>query len=245
MPDYAALDSVVARLRSSNWKDLNELANAFAVALSAVARQPTFNRGLHDNVIADASGGTTLGVGDNSASRVSTSLQPPQRGFLIKHGAISTRRQARVEADVKTLPAKVLSATGAGADVELSVAYVGDRPVIDTDQTTNQNKPGNINQTLTQTAEQLQDDGTTIGNATVPGTAFVNNEDEDAHGPKIPEAGQTINVTVSKQYEKSTIWHQRGNRSWPSVKSTLVSQSAIGTNGLCCKEPGSGDSGGS
>jgi len=242
MPDTASLDAVVARLRSSNWTDANELANALAVGLSSVARQQTFNRGVHDKSIVNRDGGTSLAVGDNSVARQSTSLQPPQRGFLIKHGAIASRRQARVETESRALAGIVFELIGAGSDTSLNVAIVGDVPVVNVDPTTRQNVGGDMNEKLVQNPEDLASDGQT-STVIVPlvGNPFAGGDSDD-HGTAIPKIGQSVQVVLSKAYEKTTVWSERSRRHYPRVSEKAISNSAVVTNGFCCKEPGGGGS---
>lgn len=248
MPNPASMDTLVSRLRSTNWTDPNDVAQAIATTVSGIVQLQLFNRGIHDDKIVDANGGTTLAVGDNSISRPSVSLQPPQLGFYRKHGAVSTRRQSRAEADVKTVPCMVVAVNGDGENTTIDVVVIGDKPVIDVDQTSGQNKAGNILNQLSFDSDQIQTTDATKMTITMPGRAFVDPDDPDSEGPKPPEVGQTIMATVARSVEKSTLWNQRGRRIVPRVHgnedSGAAAYSAVAVNGICCKEPTDGGGGG-
>jgi len=248
MPNPASFDTLVSRLRSTNWSDPNEMAQAIASCVSGIVQLQLFNRGVHDNKIVDGTGGTTLAVGDNSIARPSVSLQPPQLGFTRKHGAVSTRTQRRAEADVKTVPCMVVAVTGDGENTTMDVVIIGDKPVIEVDPTSGQNKAGNILSQLNFDSDQIQATDATKMTITMPGVAFVDPDDEDSEGPKPPEIGQTVMITLARSVEKTTLWNQRGRRIVPRVHSNedagAAAYSAIAVNGICCKEPTNGGGGG-
>lgn len=241
MIDPASPDAVVARLRSSNWSDPQELGQALAVALSALFRQPTYRRGLHDGVLADKNGGTSIKVGDNAVGRVSQSLQPPQLGFVIKHGVIGSRRQARIETEVKTLPGKVLSVEGSGEDAVMTIAVIGDKPIIAIDETTGQNKPGDLIQGLADA--NIDVNANTYQVSLTGGIPFTGDADED-HGTSLPSEGQTMQITIAKQYERSAVWSERSRRISPRVHEIETHSGATAVNGFCCKEVTTGGGGG-
>lgn len=234
MPDYAALDTLVARLRSSNWVDLNDLANCMANVVSGVVKQPTFNRGLHDNVIADTNGGTTLAVGDNSAAKDSVSLAVPQRMLLQKQGAVATRQQARAEMVTKTVPAVVLVSH---SDGRIEVALTGTKPKTSIDPLTGNLTSGNpISDVRADPADLASGDVMTV---TLAGGPFILT---DVHGTELPTVGQTVMVSVSEQSEKRTFWVNRSRRNFPRVlPGTTTSTDATLVNGLCCHKEGDGN----
>lgn len=233
MPDYAALDTLVARLRSSNWTEPNDLAQIMASTISAIVKQPTFNRGLHDNTIADQHGGTLLSTSDNSAGRQSSSLQVPAKMHLQKHGAVSTRQQARVDIQIKSVPAVVL---GAGTDGVVQVALVGSQPKSYTDPLSGQMVAGDpIGDAYT---DPVDLDGTSnVTETTLAGNPFILT---DVDGTELPARGQTTMVTVAEQSEKRTIWVNHNRRNFPRVTSQPVSSSTTMVNGLCCHHEGDG-----
>jgi len=235
----ASLSSLAAKLRSSAYLD-RALAEDVAKGLSAVAKNQTFNRGLHDGVIADSNGGTKLAVGDNSASRQSISMQVPQRMYLLKQGAVSTRVQARAELEVRAVPAVVLSVTGEGEDAVLDVAVIGNQPKLDLEPTTGQTKIGNALSDITQDVDYLTQYGE-VWSVQLAGQPF---QTGDELGTIVPDVGQTIMVNLAKQAEKRTIWVNKDRRSYPRVFSNDETATATMVNGFCCKDAVDGGDGG-
>lgn len=241
MIDYASLEAVSARLRSSRW-DTGELANALAVAIASVAKQPTFKRGLHDDVIAGVEGGTTLSATDNSAGRQSVGLQIPQRMFMMKHGSIATRMQARVDIDTRTVPAKVLSVDGTGPDAVMTVAVAGTKPLTTWDSIAQSKVPTDPLSDLAQDSSYLEQNGV-VKEVTLSGLSF---QTGDEAGTKLPEVGQTIMVTLASQQEKRTIWVNHRGVNSPrvfSVPESEVVPTVTAVNGLCCKDTTGGGGG--
>lgn len=202
-----SLETIAAKLRSGEFKDANDLAQYLATMLAGETRLPSFRRGLASGVVASRDGGTTLDVGDPSASRRSISMQPPQRGLPVASGALRTRMQARCEQETKSLPALVISAEEFTEDEANWIRIVcrpkANDPKLVVDTVTNQNiasgKPFDLTGTEpTVTIEQrlLEDDA-------------------------VPVAGETIQVTNAKQYDTRCIWTDKEGRKAPVVNRTL------------------------
>lgn len=234
MPDIASLDALVARIRSTNYSDPNDLANVIAVGLSAIARQQTFNRGLHDNTIAGVYGGTTFSAEDNSAGKVSTSLMQPATLKMQGMGAVATRQQGRADQQVRTLPSVVTAVEGTTANPIIKVAVLGqDGVATQVEKSTGQlaagDPLGNINDYGKLTGQVL----------TLAGNPFAT-QAGDVDAQQIPVVGQTLMVSVADTSEKRTIWVNRNRRNYPRVITyPAVSGAATMVNGLCCHEPGS------
>ncbi len=214
MPDKAAVDALVARIRSTNYsEDPNDLAEVAAVGLSSIARQNTFNRGLHDNTVVDVNGGTTLAVGDNSALQPSVSLQQPATLRMQQMGVVSTRQQGRAQSSIQTVPAKVLAIEGTGPDAILTVALSGNTVTTKANDA-NQLVPGDPNSRAYDSAASLAAQGETR-RVTMAGLPFQTNN--TGAGYILPEVGQTIMVTQADTSEKRTIWTNRNRRNFPRV----------------------------
>jgi len=241
----ASVDAVVARLRSGKFDTPNELAAAIAAALSGVGKNQTSKRGLHANNVVDADGGTQLSVTDQSAARQSVSTQPPQTMTLANvGGAVSSRQQSRVDILTKSVPAKVIAVDGSGPGATVTVVVLGDKPQMTIDALTGQNIPGDPLQSLNEDTADITGTTYTLG---ISGLPFAGTGDDDT-GTKVPEVGQTIQVTVVDQQEKRTIWHTVNGVNKPTVvnypqKSAATNAAII--NNLCCKEPASTGGGGS
>lgn len=241
----ASIDAVVARLRSGKFDTPNELAAAIAAALAGVAKNQMSKRGLHANNIVDANGGTQLSVSDQSAARQSVSTQPPQTMVLSNPGgAVSTRQQSLVDILTKVVPAKVISVDGTGPGSTVTVVVLGDKPKLTTDLLTGQNVPGDPLLALDDDIADITGTTYTLG---ISGLPFSGTGDDDT-GTKVPEVGQTIQVTIVDQQQKQTIWHTINGINKPTVvnypQKSAVTQAAI-LNGLCCKEPAGSGGGGS
>lgn len=236
--------AIVARLRSSRFNTPNELAAAIAAAIDGVAKNQTSKRGLHANNIVDYTGGTKLSVNDQSASRQSISTQPPQTMKLKKHGAISTRQQSRVDILTRVVPAMVTAVDGTGPEATITVTLVGDVPALSVDALTGQNIPADPLASLAGDAEDISGTSYTLSMSGLP---FAG-EGADEEGPKVPEVGQTIMITLLDQTQKRTIWTNRYGVNTPTVTSYPMNENntaAALINGTCCKEPDSGGGGGS
>ena len=240
MPDQASNDAIVSMLRSKKFSTVDELANALAVSISGVSRQQTHKTVACMMIQVDANGGTILRVGDPSVGNPSTNLQVPQRGFLLKHGAVATRRQARVDLSNKTVAGMITAVEGTQANAVLTVRVQGDTPQLATDKTTSQLTPGGVLNNLTAEANSVQ--GTEYKISMV-GTTFANSDDAAATGPELPQVGQTINVNVTQPSKKTTIWSNRSSRNYPRVYNIPGAAEATTVNGICCKQDTSGDGG--
>lgn len=225
----AKLDKAVARIRGMTYANPNDLAREVSAALSSIARQPSFVRGLEKGVVADVQGGTTLGVGDPSATYLSSYLvQNPQTGLPSKVGTLQTRRQSRVEMLTRECPGIVTVGASAG-DRTLHVRVTATGPYKTTDQTTGVEVAGDP-------LANLAASGTNADNvtgkdyvATVTGQDFVTPGHE---GWQPPTVGQTVPVTISQQWEVTTTWTLR-TRTWvPVVTRKLVSDTATVKNGM-------------
>lgn len=228
MPDKGALDSLVARIRSTNWQD-NDLANAVAVGVSSVARHNTFVRGLHDNTIADHNGGTLLAVGDNSAGRQSLSMQQPQRMSLQRHGAIATRQQGRAELTTRTVPATVLGVSGTGANAVLTVAMIANKPKLLNDNSSGTLVVGDPLNDAYQSVPFLAANSQDIREVRLAGQSF---QTGTVGGTQLPSVGQTIMVSVAESSEKRTFWVTKNGRNFPRVIDYPISSTVSLMNGL-------------
>jgi len=223
-------DTISARIRSKVYKDPNDLAREIAAGLSALSRQPSFSRGLARDTIADIQGGTTLGVGDPSASHVSDFLvQNPQPGVPRNVGSgLRTRRQSRIEVRTRDCPAMVTE-DAAGGDTTIEVKIVAVGVTKSTDAQTGIEVVGD---SLSNLVASGTDAASVVGEAftaSVTGTAFVTAGD---NGIQPPVAGQTIFVTLSEQWEVVTTWTNRYRKNLPVVTRVLKSRTASVTNGL-------------
>lgn len=223
-------DNVISRIIGRQYADPNELARELAAGLAALSRQPSFARGLSRDIIADVQGGTTLGVGDNSAGRISDSLvQNHQPGIARNIGSgLRTRRQARIEVRTRDCPA-IVTANAAGGSTTVSVKIVGTGTAKGRDSLTQI-------ETVADPLSNLVDSGTSYEDvvglemeADTTGTAFVN---AGENGLQPPVAGQTIFVTLSEQWEVATVWTTRYRKNLPVVTRVLKSRTASVTNGL-------------
>lgn len=223
-------DNVISRIIGRQYADPNELARELAAGLAALSRQPSFARGLSRDTIADVQGGTTLGVGDPSAGHISDSLvQNPQPGIARNIGSgLRTRRQSRIEVRTRDCPA-IVTANATGGATTVSVRIVGTGTVKGRDSLTQI-------ETVADPLSNLVDSGTSYEDvvglemeADTTGTAFVN---AGENGLQPPVAGQTIFVTLSEQWEVSTVWTTRYRKNLPNVVRVLKSRTCSVTNGL-------------
>lgn len=226
-----SLDTIAARILGRVYSDdPNDLAREIAAGLSALSRQPSFSRGLARDVLADVQGGTTLGVGDPGATNISGGLvQNPQTGLPTNVGSgLRTRRQSRIEVRTRDCPA-IVTATATGGSTTVSVKIVGTGTVKGRDSLTQI-------ETVADPLSNLVDSGTSYEDvvglemeADTTGTAFVN---AGENGLQPPVAGQTIFVTLSEQWEVSTVWTTRYRKNLPNVVRVLKSMTCSVTNGL-------------
>ena len=226
-----SLDTIAARILGRVYSDdPNDLAREIAAGLSALSRQPSFSRGLARDVLADVQGGTTLGVGDPGATNISGGpVQNPQTGLPTNVGSgLRTRRQSRIEVRTRDCPA-IVTATATGGSTTVSVKIVG------TGTTKGRDSLTQI-ETVADPLSNLVDSGTSYEDvvglemeADTTGTAFVN---AGENGLQPPVAGQTIFVTLSEQWEVSTVWTTRYRKNLPNVVRVLKSMTCSVTNGL-------------
>ena len=210
------------------------MANRIANVLSSIAKQPQFPRVLHDNVIADRNGGTTLSSSDNSAAWQSVTLQQPQRMHMIKHGSVATRAQARALTNTRTVAAKTLASAPDGT---VTVALAGNSPKVYTDAQTGVPVAGNPLNDMAEDTDYLENYGDTM-TVTLSGNPFVLT---DIDGTELPILNQTILVAIAEEKEKRTIWVNRNGRNFPRVFENSSSSSATMVNGLCCHKGGDGN----
>lgn len=228
-----SLDTISARIRSKVYtgkNSVNDLAREIASGLSALSRQPSFTRGLARDTIADVQGGTSLGVGDPSASNISDVLvQNPQPGIPRNVGSgLRTRRQSRIEVRNRDCPA-IVTVDGAGGDTTVAVKIVAVGVTKSTDAQTGIEVVGD---SLSNLVASGTDSVSVVGEefeASVTGTAFVAAGD---NGIQPPVAGQTIFVTLSEQWEVVTTWTNRYRKNLPVVTRVLKERTATITNGL-------------
>lgn len=224
------LDVISARIRSKTYSDPNELVADICAGIAAISRQPSFDRGISGNKIADVQGGTSLGVGDPSAGNISDVLvQNPQSGLPRNLGlGLRTRRQARIEMRCRDVPAMV-TVTAVEGDSEVQVKIVGSAVYKSTDASTGAETVGDP---LTALADAGTDPDAVTGlamTATLTGMAFVAS---GSQGIQPPIAGQTIFVTLAEQWEVVTSWTKRHRKNIPFVNRVLKSRTATITNGL-------------
>lgn len=222
-------DALAKRIRRKVYASTEELANDFADGLSAIARQPSTDRGIQDQTIADVQGGTTMGVGDPAASHVSDYLvQNPQMGEPRDTGSgLRTRRQTRIRTDTRVLAAKVVESAVAGA-TEVEVIIVGATPVKGTDAVTGMDIVADASGGLQDSVADM------IGKqmaAKVTGQPIVA---AGATGIQPIDAGTTVSVAVNTQYEDTTTWTKRGRKNLPVVVSVKKCETACLVNGLAC-----------
>lgn len=228
--DYDALSK---RIRRKVYSSTEELAKDVADGMSAIARQPLNDRGLENKTIADVQGGTTLGVGDPSASHISDYLvQNSQPGNPKDVGSgLLTRRQSRIRINTRVLAAKVLETAEAGA-TEVSVMIVGATPVKGTDAATGieivANASGGLQDSVVDiTGKQMM--------ALMTGQPIVA---AGANGIQPITAGKTVQVALTEQYEDTTTWTRRNKKNKPVVTSVLKSETAALVNGLAVSGSG-------
>lgn len=224
------LDPVARRIRSRTYTDPNDLAREIAAGIAALARQPSFVRGLSRDTIADVQGGTSLGVGDPSAANISGVLvQNPQTGLPTNVGSgLRTRRQARIETRVRDVPAMVVNNAGEG-DSEVTVIIVGSNVLKSSDATTGIETVGDP---LTVMADAGLDPSEVEGEeivAVTSGNPFVA---PGSDGIQPPVEGQTLFVTLAEQWEVVTSWTARHRKNIPVVTRVLKSRTCTITNGL-------------
>ena len=116
-----------------------------------------------------------------------------------------------------------------GGDTEVSVKIVGTGTVKATDSITGIEVVGDPLANLVESGTSHEDVTGLEMTASTTGTAFVNVGD---NGLQPPVAGQTIFVTLSEQWEVSTVWTNRYRKNIPVVTRVLKSRTATITNGL-------------
>lgn len=224
------LDAISARLRSRTYDDPNQLVADLCAGIAAISRQPSFDRGLARDVVADVQGGTTLGVGDPSAGNISDVLiQNAQPGIPQNVGlGLRTRRQARIEAKVRDVPAIVTESASEGSTT-VTVKIVANTVTKSRDASTGVETVGDPLALLAAAGMDYDAVSGEVMVATVTGTPFVAPGDA---GLQPPIAGQTIFVTLAEQWEVTTTWTRRFRKNIPAVNRVLKSRTATITNGL-------------
>lgn len=222
------LDSIIARLQSKDYgTDNNALAADITAGIAALARQPQIDRGLKDQTLADVQGGTSLGVGEPSAGKISDYLiQNPQPGIPRDIGSgLRTRRQTRIETRTRVLPGKVMEAASPGYST-VRVSVVGMTTGKTSDPITGIEIVDNLVSPLASSVADIQ--GTEF-DAAMTGQPIVS---AGSTGIQPVAAGRTVDVAVSEQWEVTTTHTKRHRKSLPVVTRVLKNQSAALVNGL-------------
>lgn len=224
------LDAINKRLVAKVYSDPNQLANEIVHALASISRQPSFVRGLSRDTIADVQGGTTLGVGDPSAANKSDVLvQNPQPGIPRDIGSgLKTRRQSRIEANVRSVPCMVTATAVAGATT-VSVKIIANTPVKSSDASTGIETVGDP---LSQLAAAGMIPDNVSGEVIVASTSGSPFVASGSPGLQPPVTGQTLYCTLAEQWEVATTWTKRFRKNFPVVTRVLKSRTATITNGL-------------
>ena len=196
-------DAVAAAIRSRQYANVNELADVLATALAGNTRQQSNRRGLYDATIVNVTGGTKLSVEDQSASRKSISMQPPQRMLPMKnYGAVTARHQVRSDIKTRTVPDIVQQSLDGGAT--LRVTPIDDIPRLSIDPVTRENIVSNPVADLSRsTAYNLQQNGYIDIDATNITT--------------LPDPGDVVMISVYDQPEQRTVWTDVAGRKTPRV----------------------------
>ena len=224
-PSYrprTTLGELAAALQTKLYTSTQELADDFIRGLTGLSRQPSLDRGLRNDIITDIQGGTTLGVGDTGAANDSDGLvQNPQPGIPMDVGSgLRTRRQARVESRTRTLPATVVTNAEAG-DTTVRVRIASTGTTKGQDSLTKIETVGNLDM-----AEGVEYDAAMTGQPIVI---------EGGNGIQPIEAGRTVQVVLTENYEVATTHTVRQRKNIPVVTRVLKSTSAALVNGFACK----------
>lgn len=209
--------------------DTDALARDIAEGIAAVSRTPSVDRGLKGGLVTDVQGGTTAGVGDPSAGNISESLvQNPQPGLPRNTGlGLRTRRQARIETRTRVLPAKVMTSAAAGDD-EVHVSILGDSTGKSRDSLTGIEKPADP---IAEIQNPVASISGTEGMAKMTGMPIASSGE---NGPQPIDAGRTVEVVVSEQWEVTTTTTTRFRKNKPSVTRVLKKTSLALVNGFAC-----------
>ncbi len=233
-----SVDQVVARLRTVRYRSVQDLARDLA---NILGQRPGGSIG----VVSSSHGGTTLGVGDPAAGRTSAPLFTPQLGLPQPSGATTTRTQARIELDRRTLPGVVVDSSESPTAITLTVVVPrGVTP-----------EPGHDYATGLPTAsgEAFDDINTLSAQAkagslspSVLATAFTvtvpRPDAVDGHQPSYTD-GQIIDVTTATQHDARTHWIEHDGRRQQVVTRRLASTShAVAGLQPCCVDDGGGES---
>lgn len=220
--DKRSIDNLIARLNGKVYMSVDELAADVAAGLSAVAGSQSVSRGLKDDIITDVQGGTTLGVGDTGATNDSDGLvQNQQPGIPMDVGSgLRTRRQARVESRTRTLPATVVVAAEAG-DTTVRVRIASTGVTKGQDSLTQIETVGDLDM-----AQGVEYDAAMTGQPIVI---------EGGNGIQPIEAGRTVQVVLTENYEVVATHTVRQRKNIPVVTRVLKSTSAALVNGFACK----------
>lgn len=221
-------ESLAKKLRRKVYSSVDELAKDVA-GIASISNQPSVERGLHQEVIADIQGGVSLGVGNQAASHISDYLvQNQQPGIPADVGSgLRTRRQTRIRTSTRVLAAKVVADANPG-DEEVEVVIVGSEPSKSTDPTTGIEIVDNASGQLAEPADEM------IGKhmmARMTGIPIVSGGSE---GIQPIEAGRTVSIALNEQFEDTTSWTKRGRKNIPVVISVRKCEQACLVNGLAC-----------
>lgn len=219
MAGKRSIDALIAKLKGKVYTSTDELATDIAHGLSGVSRNPSTQRGLKNDIMTDIQGGTTLGVGDPGATNDSDGLvQNPQPGIATDVGSgLRTRRQARVETRTRTLPATVVTAAEAG-DTTVRVRVAAEGVSKSQDALTQNEIVGSVDM-----AEGTEYDASMTGQPIVI---------EGGNGIQPIEAGRTVNVVMSENWEVTTTFTNRDRKNIPAVTRVLKSTSVALVNGF-------------
>lgn len=226
--------SELGKLRATDYQSINDLRDDLVAALCGVGRKQSVKRGVADRKLIESDGGTILAATDDSIGRPSVDLQQRQTMKYEYHGGIGTRQQARTDVKTQTVPAVVIGVNGTGADAEVTVLVVGNKPIMYRDTATSQHVPGNPLDAF-EFGDYAQSDQYTIRMA---GKPFA------SPGLELPVVGDTLMVTISRQSKKITGWADHNRAKQPMIDVVDYAPKATMVNGLCCDDDDGGGGGG-
>lgn len=222
-------ESLARKLRRKVYSSPEELAKDVSDGLASISRQPSIERGVNRDVIADVQGGVNLGVGDPSATHVSDYLvQNQQPGIPPDVGSgLRVRCQTRIRTTTRVLAAKVVADANPG-DEEVEVVIVGSEPVKTTDPVTGIEIVDNASGQLEEPVDDM------IGKrmmVRMTGQPIVTDGSE---GIQPITAGRTVSVALNEQFEDTTSWTKRGRKNIPVITSVRKCETGCLVNGLAC-----------
>lgn len=222
-------ESLARKLRRKVYSSPEELAKDVSDGLASISRQPSIERGVNRDVIADVQGGVSLGVGDQAATHVSDYLvQNQQPGLPPDVGSgLKVRRQTRIRTTTRVLAAKVVTDASPG-DEEVEVVIVGSEPVKTTDPVTGIEIVDNASGQLDQPVDDM------IGKrmmVKMTGQPIVTDGSE---GIQPILAGRTVSIALNEQFEDTSSWTKRGRKNIPVITSVKKCETGCLVNGLAC-----------